>query len=103
MSATLGTKPSQDRVREEVDDDVMEAFDEEKQAFRTSRATVADILKEDEFDGAALDELIASQKAALDRLQATPIERVLEPVGPRRIRTARPLQTPAQEEARRSA
>ena len=53
MSATLGTKPPQDRVREEVVVDVMEAFDEEEQAFRTSRATVADTLKEDEFDGAA--------------------------------------------------
>jgi hypothetical protein len=74
MSATLGTKPPQDRVREEVVVDVMEAFDEEEQAFRTSRATVADTLKEDEFDGAALDERIASQKAAFDRLQATVTE-----------------------------
>ena len=71
MSSTLGTKPSQDRVLEEVVDDVMDAFAEEKTAFRSSRGKVAEFLQADEFDGPALDELLASQKAALDRLQTT--------------------------------
>ena len=69
MSSALDTKPSQDRVLEEVVDDVMDAFAEEKAAFRSSRSTFAQILKGDEFDTSALDALLASQKEALGRVQ----------------------------------
>ncbi len=71
MSSRLNTKPSQEAVLEEAVDDVMNAFAEEKSAFRASKSTFARILQSDEFDAGALDELLASQKAALARVQET--------------------------------
>ena len=74
LSSVLNTKPSQDRVLETALDDVMDAFAEEKNAFRASRSTFADILQAEEFDATALDALLTAQKEALGRVHASVAE-----------------------------
>ncbi len=74
LSSRLDTRPSQDAVLEGALDDVMNAFDEEKRAFRSTKSTVARILQSDDFDAGALDELLASQREALGRVQAAVAE-----------------------------
>ncbi len=71
LSAWLDTTPSQDRVLEEVVDDLMDVMVEERAVFTSSRSTIADALKADAWDPASLDDARAEQEESLGRVHAS--------------------------------
>ena len=68
LSAHLETTPSQDRVLEDVVDDLMGVVTEERGAFLSARGTLADALGAETFDSGPLDELREQQDASLNRV-----------------------------------
>ncbi len=70
LSSRLDTTPSQDRVLEDIVDDLTDVLGEERSVFTSSRSTLADALKGAEFDSAGLDDLGARQTEALGRVQS---------------------------------
>ncbi|MCO4769113.1 MAG: periplasmic heavy metal sensor [Deltaproteobacteria bacterium] len=69
LSSNLQTSPSQDRVLEEVVDDLMDVMGEERGGFASARSTLADVLRADAFDSKPLDELRDQQDASVGRVQ----------------------------------
>ena len=70
LSARLHTTPSQDRVLEEVVDDLMDVFSEQRGEFFSTRSGFADILAANEFDAGALADLNARQTDAFGSVQS---------------------------------
>jgi len=68
LSAWLDTTPSQDRVLEEVVDDLMDVMVEERAVFTSSRSTIADALKAETWDPASLDGARSEQEESLGRV-----------------------------------
>lgn len=68
ISRRLDTTASQDRVLEDVVDDLMDVVTEERDAFFSSRSAVADALRGEEFDAAGLDAARARQEQAFGRV-----------------------------------
>jgi len=65
MSSHLDTTPSQDKVLEDVVDDLMEVFGEQRSSFSSARSSLADILAAAEYDQASMDALKAEQDESL--------------------------------------